>query len=715
MDGLPSRYALFICLASPLLTDPHYRNNQAHMHPAPSADPLSINRACVVSRLPNLTFFFPLRMVWCTKALKPPPEVWKAIFELCLQDVRITLHPSNDCISFSQVCQYLRGVAFMTPRLWNMQRLPEFNFRKRQSILNFREFFTQIIRLSQSLPLTFSINIGDSISPANRRLAQYCLLLLCDQSHRWKAAYMDTSALSIVARHVLMGCLPLLEHIGVIGSSPGIGHSQAYISLLESAPKLTSIECHDFGSRSERVLDPSLLELPHVCHFSAGGSIESMSILSVDLRFLNFMHLTSLDIWFPALDSTDLWGLPPVTQPECLPLLTSLSLRFDMADWIMSIASRFFFPNVTSLTVATGYSCESDEFGPILALYTDRLTMLHHVGFSSNFLEHDTFPITIRSIPSLQSMSIFDICWNDSFFEWLETLIVPDPEEENIVGTSCAYPNIQRLSLYTHHRAGFIESHWNLLREQYPLQEPLVTDSRFSPKFTFKSGMKLLQRVVACRWIRPTCIEYRALISRLESLSVDHDCLYAMKEYAQESHSFLSSCWKDGMQGRPAPCVDWYTREIPSTWAGHDTVPRFFREEDEDEASPWAEEDSEQYQEDIPESEDSFGITPNEDDATLPSGEFSVLYHDDANGHVVDANLRVDVHGTHLEHDSREVQGRDGPVGYSFADMFQVNGFQEEFIVRVEGSHGNIPIWMALCAFCALLLITVLMLYLEKQ
>lgn len=204
--------------------------------------------------------------------------------------------PINDRVSVSHVCAYFRCIAYSTPKLWTTLNLPEFKFRTLQTMLSFRDHFMMILRSSAPHALTFSINVIDSSNPTNRLLALRCFKTLCEQCARWRAVYIDTYALSIIPRYVPSGTLPLLEHIGVIGSSPPVGYAHPSIFLLQTAPRLTSVECHDFGSRSEGLLNPSLLDLPHVSHYSAGGSSESFNIVCLHIRVLNFAHLFSLDL-----------------------------------------------------------------------------------------------------------------------------------------------------------------------------------------------------------------------------------------------------------------------------------------------------------------------------------------------------------------------------------------------------------------------------------
>lgn len=404
---------------------------------------------------------------------------------------------------------------------------------------------------------------------------------------------MDSSVLAILPNyifpeHIPLGSLTLLEHIGVIGRSPPLHYPQECTDLLRSAPRLTSAEVHDFGCPDERFLHPLLLELPHVSHFSASGSIEPFNLVNVHIGDLDFTQLTSLELWFPALESDDLFDLPQSVEPLPLPLMTSLSLKFATSDWIASIASVFSFPNITSLTIATEYPCDPHELDPILSLYEPCSTSLRHIGLSSHFLKHEPLDALTRNIPSLRSMTIVDIYWNAPFFEWLETLVIEHPEAE-ATSTLAAYPNLQRLCLQTNHRAVAIEHRWAWLREQHPSKEPLVTDGRFCWRFMFRSGMQVLQQIVAFRRRQSASAAYYA-VNRLECFSLDHDCLYAMREYTPECYSFLVTCWTDGMEGQPFSALDSDTRDLPDTWAYLDAVPRFFRDIgaiDEDDVNPW--------------------------------------------------------------------------------------------------------------------------------
>lgn len=520
------------------------------------------------------------------------------------QDVQTTLHPSNDRVSLLHVCRYLREVVFATHSLWATVKVPLFNFRDTQKVSTFKEIFATIVQSSFPLPLTFSINIVDSPDSVNQDLALYCLELLCKQSSRWRAVFVDTSALSVLSDYIEPGSLDQLEHIGVIGCSPPFFYSQPCWTLLSSAPRLTSAECHDFGSHSEKILHPLLLNLPHVSHFSASGSIEPYNKIGVYLGVLRFSTLTSLDLWFPGLDSHDLFGLPPSVKPEPLPLLLSLSVKFGTWEWIASFSSAFSFPNITSLTVATDYPCNYAEVDPILALYTACSPTLGHIGLSSYLIQHKALDSLLRTITTLRSMTIFDIHWNAPFFEWLETLVVQSRRETESTDIVLRYPNLQRLTLHSEQRDGFVECRWDWLREENPLLEPLVMDGRFGPRFMFKSGMQLLQEMVASRWNQPTSDMYHA-VSHLEYFTVDYDCLYAMHEYAPECYAFLIARWNCGMEGRPFPPLrphpgvrelpyawayrDSETRGLPDTWACREAVPRFFREGgDEDDAHPWA-------------------------------------------------------------------------------------------------------------------------------
>lgn len=77
-----------------------------------------------------------------------------------------------------------------------------------------------------------------------------------------------------------------------------------------------------------------------------------------------------------------------------------------------------------------------------------------------------------------------------------------------------------------------------------------------------------------------------------------------MQRYAPDVYAFLEKRWRNGLDGQPYLPEQWEWN-LPETWAGHLSVPRFFREEEEvveGELWTWDNLDGEQK-------EDSFATT----------------------------------------------------------------------------------------------------------
>lgn len=481
-----------------------------------------------------------------------PSEIWRAIFHLAAFDVQDRLHPSKPPILLTRVCRDWRDEALSTPTLWTTLNLPRFAFTE-DVMISFRAHFTSMLRASSPLPLTFAINASNECTDENYFLALKCIELLCGESHRWKIAFMNSHLLSLLPDHLPVGSLPLLEHIGILGASPvNIGYTHHSNALLESAPRLTSIECHDYRSQTERFLHPAFLSLPHIRHYSAGGHVH----LSMDKLFpyiLKCSNLVSLDLWCPGvwdIESSHDWRM---SNPGSvlLPHLRSLSAKFDNDNVLVYALAPLLLPNIISLTLAAMCLNDSDPSSCLLDFILRCRTTLRNLSLPLRWLSG----VECREhLNEIQSLTISDIAWDSPILEWLQDRVLHLSNQDRLGWVAGKYNNLRSITLRHVHGRG--------LRSK----ERIFLASHFARR------SNVLRDMVISRLDRQ-------LPSPIKTFGIDYISLLAMQDCAPNCSTFLNECWSGGLGGRPSPTSAWVRRELPETWSRLRTAPRFFKEE----------------------------------------------------------------------------------------------------------------------------------------
>lgn len=419
--------------------------------------------------------------------------------------------------------------------------------------------FKTILQHSQLLPISFSIGVANTRS---KSIVEHHLRLLCEESSRWRSACIDSYVLSILPEYVTIGSLPLLERVEVIGSNL-TAHVRPHRSvlLLKSAPKLSTVQCIDFGNLPESILDSCLL-LPQVTHYSAAGTQNvyvdrdcRLGIEALSRRLISCSGLVSLDLCFPQLDNRGLGILGVPNLPISLPSLHYFSGRFHTITALEDLLLAIYMPNLQSIVIGTTIST-SLAFFPFIQegwhdlLITIKMTMPHlkHICLPVAIAQRE--PKILQEIPCLQSLTLSDVSWHPSapLYTWLKSLTFSIISDDHGMYLHGDYPHIRRLSLLTVRPDDLVDSHAS--------SPAFETDIRFCSDDAFAQLMHKLQDMVMSRSEHRLALISADIIANsnihcLKSFSLDGECLAALKCYAPDCHKGLTSIWEAGLDGRP--------------------------------------------------------------------------------------------------------------------------------------------------------------------